>query len=66
VAVAYTALVDALANVLNSTSLAVVSYYSKQLNPVPPHERTVPLVTPVSGISVNLRWDTQRRRAGRT
>ena len=53
-----------------STALAsqvIVSYISKEINPVPPYRRTVPVVYPVpTGISAgHTELSSQRRRIGR-
>lgn len=50
------------------TSLCAVSYISKEVTPVPPHRRPVPLVMPLDATSAVTSQEiaSQRRRVGRS
>lgn len=47
------------------TGLVNVSYVDKNVNPVPPYRRTVPVVDDITGSTVKQRICSQRRRLGK-
>lgn len=49
-------------------SFGIVSYYSVNVNPVPPHKRTTPVFEPITitGAVANQEMASQRRRIGRS
>lgn len=47
------------------TGLVNVSYVDKNLNPVPPYRRTVPVVDDITGLVAKQRICSQRRRLGK-
>lgn len=61
----FTALNSSASGGVALSGMCCVSYVDREVNPVPPYRRTVPLVEPILGFAVDELLATQRRRIGR-